>query len=171
MPIPCFAFAACNQYSHLTVGCTHVVDDTTDGPRIARRARENRRTSNPNQILGRTEIRGLKKERPKSEIVRSASLPRSSERPRINSLGYDEFVEIHDFEGFARNKSRTLPNRKKRVTYHEGTKELQSLSETEVIKIFFNKIFELSRASVFLDKVFKLDSVDVYFSAATRILF
>eukprot|EP00112_Aurelia_sp_Birch-Aquarium-sp1_P006942 Seg1758.2 transcript_id=Seg1758.2/GoldUCD/mRNA.D3Y31 product="hypothetical protein" protein_id=Seg1758.2/GoldUCD/D3Y31 len=113
-------------------GCTHVVDDTTDGPRIVRRARENRRTSNPNEILGRTEIHGLKKERPKSEIVRSASLPRSTERPRINSLGYDEFVEIHDFEGFARNKSKTLPNRKKRVTYHEGTKGLQSLSETEL---------------------------------------
>ena len=146
----CFSFAAPNEYSCFFVGCTHVVDDTTDGPRIVRRARENRRTSNPNQILGRTEIHGLKKERPKSEIIRSASLPRSTERPRIASLGYDEFVEIHDFEGFTRNKSRTLPNRKKRVTYHEGTKELQSLSETEVIKkLVLFTFFEVQQGLAF----------------------
>ena len=114
-------------------GCTHVVDDTADGPRIIRRSRENRRKSNPNQILGRTDIQGLRKNRPKSEIIRSLSLPRSKDRPRLKSEGFEEFVEINDLGEFSRSKSRTLPNRKKRVTYHEGTKDdFQAFSESEV---------------------------------------
>ena len=114
-------------------GCTHVVDDTVDGPRIIRRSRENRRKSNPNQILGRTEIQGLNRGRPKSGITRSSSLPRSSERARIKSTAFEEFVEINDLSEFSRSKSRTLPYRKKRVTYHEGVKDdAYAFSESEV---------------------------------------
>eukprot|EP00795_Rhopilema_esculentum_P003674 gene3674-14934_t len=123
-------------------GCTHVVDDTEDGPRIVRRSRDKRRQSNPNQILGRTEILDSRKSRPKSEILRSESLPRSAGRPRIKSTGFEEFVEIHDFDTFNRNKTRTLPNRKKRVTYHEDTKDNAAFSETEVVKEDFQRHLE-----------------------------
>lgn len=111
-------------------GCTHVVDDITGGPRVVRRSRENRRKSNPNQILGRTDIQGLRKTRPKSEIIRTLSLPRSTERPQIKSTGFEEFVEINDLGKFSRSK--TLPRKKKRVTYHEGIKEQRVFSESEV---------------------------------------
>ena len=114
-------------------GCTQVVDDTLDGPRIIRRSREKRRESNPNQILGRTEIQALNKGRPNSGLARSSSLPRSSERPRVKSTAFEEFVEIHDLGEFSRSKSRTLPHRKKRVTYHEGVKDdFHAYSESEV---------------------------------------
>lgn len=114
------------------LGCTHVVNDTSVGPRIVRRPRENRRKSNPNQILGRTDIQGLRNGRPRSEIIRSTSLPRSTDRPRVKSTGFEEFVEINDLGEFSRSKSRTLPHKKKRVTYHEGTKDYQAFSESEV---------------------------------------
>ena len=114
-------------------GCTNVVDDTVDGPRIIRRSRDKRRESNPNQILGRTEIQSLNKGRPNSGLARSSSLPRSSERPRVKSTAFEEFVEIHDLGEFSRSKSRTLPYRKKRVTYHEGVKDdFHAHSESEV---------------------------------------
>ncbi len=110
-------------------------EDDEDRPRLIRKAKQNRRLSNPNQILGRTDIQGLRKERPKSEVIglrRSLSLPRSSERPRVKSESYNEFVTIHDFEDFNLSRSRTLPNRKKRVSYQEGTKGERSRSQERV---------------------------------------
>eukprot|EP00794_Sanderia_malayensis_P019483 gene19483-21407_t len=106
-------------------------------PRFIRRARKDRRLSNPNQILGRTDIQGLRKERPKSEVVglrRSESLPRSAERPRVKSESYNEFVTIHDLEGFNLGRSQTLPYRKKKVSYQDGTKGERKLKGQPGVK-------------------------------------
>ena len=99
-------------------------DSSTDGGSLLRRRpRSSRRRSNPNLILGRTEINYPKKLRPKTIAIeqfssdRSLSLPRSSKRPIIKSAFYESDLPVTDTEdigSFSLQRSSSLPRSSKR---------------------------------------------------------